>query len=112
MSLLVKAAAQGEAIVRVTPESAHWKHVGFEARRLAKGETTTITLPADREGCLVILTGTVDVLVAGHDWKGLGGRESVFEDRSTHAIYAPPSSVYEVTAQTDAELAIASAPAS
>jgi 5-deoxy-glucuronate isomerase len=112
MSLLVKAAANGEAIVRVTPESARWQHVGFEARRLAAGQTTEITLPADREGCLVILTGTVDVIVAGHDWKGLGGRQSVFEDRSTHAIYAPPSSVYTVTAQSDAEIAIASAPAS
>jgi 5-deoxy-glucuronate isomerase len=112
MSLLVKSAPTGEAIVRVTPESARWKHVGFEARRLTAGQSTEIALPGDREGCLVILSGTVDVSVAGHDWNGLGGRASVFEDRSTHAIYAPPSSVFKVTAQSDAELAIASAPAS
>lgn len=112
MSLLVKAAPTGEAIVTVTPETAHWKHVGFEARRIKAGETTEFTLPADREGCLVILTGIVNVVVGEHGWTALGGRASVFEDRSTHAIYAPPASVYKVTAQTDAELAVASAPAS
>jgi 5-deoxy-glucuronate isomerase len=111
MSLLVKSAPRGEAIVTVTPESAHWKHVGFEARRLAAGETTTITLPADREGCLVVLTGTVDVAVAGQAWKQLGGRASVFDDRSPHAVYAPPASTFTITAHDDAELALASAPA-
>ncbi|UPG91002.1 5-deoxy-glucuronate isomerase [Luteibacter aegosomaticola] len=112
MSLLVKAAAQGPAIVTVTPESAHWKHVGFEARRVKAGETATLTLPADREGCLVVLTGTVDIRVGEHAWNGLGGRTSVFDDRSPHAVYAPPGSVYTVTAHDDAELALASAPAS
>jgi 5-deoxy-glucuronate isomerase len=110
MSLLVKAKPTGEAIVKVTPETARWKHVGFEARRLAAGSTVEIALPDDREGCLVLLVGRVDVTVAGNDWKDLGGRESVFDDRSPHAVYAPPSSVYTVTAHTDAEVALASAP--
>ncbi|MDR6936962.1 5-deoxy-glucuronate isomerase [Luteibacter sp. 3190] len=112
MTLLVKAMPTGEAIVKVTPQTAHWKHVGFEARRLAAGATTRIELPADREGCLVILTGTVDVRVGEASWQGLGGRTSVFDDTSPHAIYAPPSSVYEIVASTDAEIAVASAPAS
>jgi 5-deoxy-glucuronate isomerase len=111
MSLLVKAEAQGPAIVKVTPESAQWKHVGFEARRLKAGESTTLTLPSDREGCLVVLTGTVDIRVGEHAWPGLGGRASVFDERSPHAVYAPPASVYTVTAHDDAELALASAPA-
>jgi Uncharacterized enzyme involved in inositol metabolism len=111
MSLLVKAAAQGEAIVKVTPESARWKHVGFEARRLKAGETATISLPTDREGCLVVLTGTVDISIGEHRWTQLGGRASVFDDRSPHAVYAPPSSTYTVRAHDDAELALASAPA-
>lgn len=112
MSLLVKAMPTGEAIVKVTPQTAHWKHVGFEARRITAGQHTEIALPADREGCLVVLSGTVDVRVGAHAWESLGGRTSVFEDRSPHAVYAPPSSVFRVTATTDAELAIASAPAS
>ncbi|MGN6479005.1 5-deoxy-glucuronate isomerase [Luteibacter sp.] len=112
MSLLVKASPQGEAIVTVTPESAHWKHVGFAARRMKRGETTTLKLPADREGCLVVLTGTVDITVGEQAWSNLGGRASVFDEQSTHAVYAPPSSTYTVHAHDDAELALASAPAS
>ena len=38
-SLLVKASRHGRDIARVTPESAGWSYVGFEALRLAKGET-------------------------------------------------------------------------
>jgi len=112
MSLLVKAMPTGEAIVKVTPQTAHWKHVGFEARRLAAGQRTEIALPSDREGCLVVLTGTVDVHIGARASESLGARASVVEDRAPHAVYAPPSSVFSITARTDAELAIASAPAS
>ncbi|MDF3982528.1 5-deoxy-glucuronate isomerase [Luteibacter sp. PPL201] len=111
MSLLVKAAAEGEAIVTVTPQSANWKHVGFAARRLPAGERRTLALPADREGCLVVLTGTVDVRIGERSWSAVGDRTSVFDERSPHAIYAPPGSLFEITASTDAELALASAPA-
>ncbi len=38
MSLLVKGRRDGRDIVRVTPESAGWTHVGFAAHRLAAGE--------------------------------------------------------------------------
>ncbi len=41
MSLLVKARRNGREIVKVTPQSAGWKYVGFAAFRLAAGETIT-----------------------------------------------------------------------
>ena len=50
MSLLVKGRPQGCEIVKVTPASAGWKHVGFEAFRLAPNENLRLILPADREG--------------------------------------------------------------
>jgi 5-deoxy-glucuronate isomerase len=51
MSLLVKARRSGKEIVKVTPQSAGWKYVGFAAYRLAAGET--ITLDADQlERCI------------------------------------------------------------
>ena len=53
MSLLVKGQPQGREIVKVTPQSAGWTHVGFEAFRLAPDESFEITLPGAREGCLV-----------------------------------------------------------
>ncbi|MEK6293481.1 MAG: 5-deoxy-glucuronate isomerase, partial [Paraburkholderia tropica] len=38
MSLLVKAAREGQTIARVTPASAGWRYVGFAAYRLGKDE--------------------------------------------------------------------------
>ena len=111
MSLLVKANAQGRQIVKVTPESAGWKHVGFESLRLSSGETLALDLPADREGCLVVLSGRADVAVGEQRYDGIGGRGSVFDERSPEAVYAPPSSHFDIRAHDDVELALATAPA-
>jgi len=111
MTLLVKAQAQGRSIVKVTPESAGWRHVGFEAMRLAPRERISITLPPDREGCLVVLAGGVDVMAGGASFEALGGRGSVFDERSPDAIYAPPGATLDITARDAAELGLATAPA-
>ena len=60
--LLVKGQAQGRCIVEVTPERAGWKHVGFEAMRLARGEEAVVQTQ-DRELCTVVLAGRVDIEV-------------------------------------------------
>lgn len=110
MSLLVKA-SEGRDIVKVTPASAGWKYVGFEGYRLKAGEALEIELPVDREGCLVVLTGRADVSVGADAWTNLGGRASVFDERSPDAVYAPPGSRYRIAAHDDVELALATAPA-
>ena len=110
MSLLVKA-REGRDIVKVTPASAGWKYVGFEGYRLSAGESLDIELPRDREGCLVVLTGKVDITVGKDAWTNLGGRGSVFDERSPDAVYAPPASSYRIVARNDVELALATAPA-
>lgn len=112
MSLLVKAAPQGREIVKVTPASAGWKYVGFEGIRLVAGEHLRLALPEDREGCLVLLIGRADVTVGDQHFEGLGGRASVFEDRSPDALYAPPGTVFEITAGDAVELGLATAPGS
>ncbi|MGN6320900.1 MAG: 5-deoxy-glucuronate isomerase [Dyella sp.] len=111
MSLLVKGRPQGRDIVKVTPESAGWKHVGFEAFRLSPKEDLRFVLPADREGCLVVLTGRVDVHAHGESFEYLGGRASVFDERSPDAVYAPPGASFDITAHDAVELALATAPA-
>jgi 5-deoxy-glucuronate isomerase len=109
MSLLVKASRSGREIVKVTPQSAGWKYVGFAAYRLAPGET--ITLDADRrERCVVVLRGTVTVRAGEESWSEIGERGSVFEDRSPYAVYAPATIAASVLAHTAAELGVASAP--
>ena len=62
--LLAKAQAIGREIVNVTPQRAGWTHVGFRAIRLAEGETEALET-GTRELCIVVLSGKVDVTVAG-----------------------------------------------
>ncbi|KAF1028703.1 MAG: 5-deoxy-glucuronate isomerase [Burkholderia plantarii] len=110
MSLLVKAAAEGREIATVTPESAHWKHVGFAAWRLAAGESVALH-EAARETCIVVLTGTVDIEADdGERWANLGTRDSVFDEVSPTALYLPPDRRVTVRASRDAEIGVASAP--
>ena len=109
MSLLVKAKKTGREIVTVTPQSAGWKYVGFAAYRLSPGET--ITLADDTlERCIVVLRGTVSVRAGDASWTEIGERESVFEDRSPYAAYAPRHTAASVIAHTAAEIGVASAP--
>ncbi|HEX7815896.1 5-deoxy-glucuronate isomerase [Dyella sp.] len=110
MSLLVKA-REGRDIVKVTPASAGWTYVGFEGYRLEAGQSLDIELPDNREACLVVLTGSADVAVGENTWTNLGGRVSVFDERSPDAIYAPPSSRLAISARDAVELALATAPA-
>jgi 5-deoxy-glucuronate isomerase len=109
MSLLVKARRSGKEIVKVTPQSAGWKYVGFAAYRLAAGET--ITLDADQlERCIVVLRGTVTVRAGDDTWTEIGERSSVFEDRAPYAVYVPRGVAASAMAHTEAELGVASAP--
>lgn len=107
--LLAKAAPSGREIVEVTPERAGWTHVGFRAIRLKAGESETVQT-GSRELCLVVLTGTVDVQVAGQRHRSLGQRDSVFEECSPAAVYVPVGQTLTVTAQRDAEVALCTAP--
>ena len=101
MSLLVKPGAPESdgTLVRITPESAGWEHVGFEVLALdgaARRETGT------RECCVVVVSGTCDVSSEHGEWSELGGREDPFSGLPD-AAYLPPGSAFEVSG--DAEVA-------
>ena len=109
MSLLVKGRRTGRDIVRVTPQSAGWRYVGFAAYRLQPEETLRLDLPGS-ELCVVILAGTVSIGAGGTRWREVGGRASVFEDRAPHAVYLPRGDDVVVNAHSAAEIGVASAP--
>jgi len=100
---------KGQPLVRVTPASAGWDYVGFEAHRLASGDTLDLT-GAGREQCLVILAGTVTVRAGAQTWEQIGSRRSVFDGLPT-AVYAPAGQALAVTAHGEAEVALAWSPA-
>ena len=108
--LLVKAARVGRSIARVTPESAGWRYVGFEALRLAPGEEFEGSTGA-RELCVVIVAGRVALASGDLAWRDLGSRASPFEDAGPYAVYLPPGRAVKVAAHTAAEIALCWAPA-
>ena len=97
-------------ILRITPESAGWKYVGFEVYQLEAGRKLEQDT-ADRETCLILVTGTANVMAGTQSWKGLGERTEVFDGRRPYAVYVPAHSSWQVISQTSLELAVCTAPA-
>jgi len=101
--------ANAAHVHRITPESAGWRYVGFEVTDLAPGQTLSRALP-DREQCLVLLSGTATVRVAGEDFGSIGARANPFAGKP-FALYVPPRAEVRLTPQSHCELAVGSAPA-
>ena len=110
MSLLIKARRNGSEIVKVTPQSAGWKYVGFAAYRLPRQHELTIHLPASDEACIVVLSGMVSIRAGQAVWREIGERKSVFDERSPYALYLPRGEDVAFNAHTDVEIGVASAP--
>jgi 5-deoxy-glucuronate isomerase len=109
--LLVKAKAPDASgrVHHITPEIAHWRHVGFDLYRLRDGQQ--IAMPGDgRERCLVLVSGHADI-AAGHErFERIGERASPFEGKAPYAVYVPAGITASVTAIGALELAVCSAP--
>ena len=100
--------AQG-LVHRVTPESAGWGHVGFALYRLKPGQSIEAST-GEREACLVLVGGKAKVEAGGHDFGEIGERMGPFEGKKPVSVYVPWHSDYRVTATTDLELGVCSAP--
>src|SRR5918996_305040 len=94
---------------RVTPESAGWGHVGFALYRLRPGKSIA-AWTGDREACLVLVGGKAKVEAGGHDFGEIGDRMGPFEGQKPVSIYVPWHADYRVSATTDLELGVCSAP--
>jgi 5-deoxy-glucuronate isomerase len=106
--LLVKPSGEHGCVTHVTPESAGWTYVGFELHRLKPGDSVSAET-GDREACLVWVSGKGKASAGGEDFGSLGGRSSPFEGQPA-AVYVPAGSNWSVTAESDLELAVCTAP--
>ncbi|TJW40009.1 MAG: 5-deoxy-glucuronate isomerase, partial [Mesorhizobium sp.] len=106
--LLVKADKGHGRVAHVTPQNAGWTYVGFDLHRLRPGETVS-GQTASREVCLVFVTGKGKATAGSNDLGLLGERMSPFEGKPW-SVYVPQGSDWSVTADTDLELAVCSAP--
>lgn len=109
MSKLLVKPNNNQLVHDITPASAKWEHVGFALHDLQAGDSIQLS-QADRELCIVILTGSADVVVGEDTWNNIGGRESVFENKAPGAIYVPANQEATVNAVSNIELAVCSAP--
>jgi 5-deoxy-glucuronate isomerase len=100
------AAADG-TILTVTPQTAGWNHVGFEAIALADGIAASRDT-GDREVCVVVVAGTVDVRSTHGDFLAVGTRATPFDGRPD-AVYLPAGTQFTVTGQGEVGLCFAPA---
>ncbi len=103
-NLLVRPAASGDIIVSITPESAGWEFITFQARRLATGARVSYDT-GENEFALVNLTGRYAVTSSRGSWSGIGGRASVFTG-GAHALYLPRHTQLDVIAEEGGEFAV------
>jgi 5-deoxy-glucuronate isomerase len=96
-------------ILRVTPESAGWGHVGFEVLEL-RDTAVAARNTGERELCIVVIAGTVNVLSEHGEWGDLGGRRDPWSGRPD-AAYLPPGIAVEIEAAPAAEVGLCWAPA-
>jgi 5-deoxy-glucuronate isomerase len=96
-------------VLAVTPQSAGWQHVGFKVCQLAP-EQRMNGGEAEREICIVVLSGSALISVDGQELGVVGGRSSVFANVAPGAVYAPAGAQFSIVAMTRVELALCSAP--
>jgi 5-deoxy-glucuronate isomerase len=94
--------------IHVTPGRAGWTHVGFDLFRLKKDQSLR-GKTAERELCLVFITGSAAVGAGGQYFGLVGERMSPFEGKPW-SVYVPAGGEWMVTATTDVELAVCSSP--
>ncbi|MDJ1159070.1 5-deoxy-glucuronate isomerase [Chelatococcus sp. SYSU_G07232] len=107
-TLLRKPAGSHGRVQHVTPENAGWTYVGFDVHKLAAGETVSGET-GGREVCLVLVAGRATVEAGGQDFGTIGERMSPFAGKPW-SVYVPAGRAWRVTAATDLELAVCSAP--
>jgi 5-deoxy-glucuronate isomerase len=107
--LLVHPRKSADGLVhRITPESAGWTYVGFEARDMRQGDKVSLKGGA-MELCIVVLSGKARVTSESFDSGTIGERANVFEGLPW-SVYAPARSDCAIEAASDCEIAICSAP--
>lgn len=94
---------------KVTPQNAGWHYVGFEMYRLSAGANLSEMGDAN-EVCVVLLSGTAQLVSGDVDSGSVKGRNSVFDKTPPTALYAPMHTSWSVAAISDCEIAICRAP--
>ena len=92
-----------DLILSVTPESAGWDFISFQARRLRAGQEWSFNSDQN-ELAIILLSGTISVRSTRGSWPGLA-RKDVWTSAAT-ALYLPRETGFTVGADDDSEFAV------
>jgi len=92
-----------DLILAVTPESAGWDLISFQARRLGAGKEWSFN-SGENELAIVLLSGAISVRSTRGSWQGLE-RKDVWTSAGT-ALYLPRDTEFTITADRDSEFAV------
>lgn len=96
-------------IHHVTPATAKWKYTSFDVYQLTDGRSISGQCDG-HEMCAVVISGAARLSVDGNLLGETDHRPSPF-DRRPWAMYVPLGSSWQITATSDLEVALCSAPA-
>ncbi|MBS4208873.1 5-deoxy-glucuronate isomerase [Bacillus sp. FJAT-50079] len=96
-------------ILRITPESANWKYVGFEVYQLKEGQVFEKETH-DQEMAVVLLSGLANATTKLQSLNQIGKRMSVFEKTPAYTVYIPNDDAIKIEALTHLEIAVCTAP--
>lgn len=84
------------------------KRLEFGMIRLQAGQSVTISTE-EKEFAFIFLSGHADVETDGYSWKGVGGRNNVF-DGPCHSVYIPRKHTVTFTGCDDVMIAVIDTP--
>ena len=93
-----------DLFLEITPAEAGWDYITFQARRLAQGQSWSFG-SGENELAIVNLTGRYTVTSNRGEWRGIGGRASVFVS-AAHALYLPRHTEFTITAEEAGDYAV------
>ncbi len=97
--LLQKPNISSEIYQRVTPESAQWEYLSFEARQM-KNQSVWSHNTEDNEMVVVLLSGNYKLSSNRGGWETKNGRKDVFSGVA-HTLYLPPYSEFKLIATSE-----------
>ena len=92
-----------DLILIVTPGSAGWEFISFQARRLSSGNTWSFN-SRENELAIIILSGSISVNSNRGSWESIE-RENVWT-RAATALYLPRDTEFSITAARNSEFAV------
>lgn len=98
-SLLVSPDFSNQAYIQVSPESAGWDYIHFEARKLHRGQAWSFDT-GKHELALVVLGGVCAVESNHGAWSEIGRRPNVFEGMP-YTLYLPRGTSFKITSMND-----------